>query len=177
MRISDWSSDVCSSDLLVEVEVADPGAAQLDRQAAVGHREIAAEGGDAGRVAANELAAVVLDVADQRATSLNRDRAATADEDVGNAVALRSAGPHRAAVGDGDAACAAAVEEDLSSVEAVASDDDERITGIEQCAGDRSALQNELARAAQFKADEGVDRRGILAQRTFRHGAPARQTV
>src|SRR3546814_9000071 len=67
------------------------------RQAAVGHREIAAEGGDAGRVAANELAAVVLDVADQRATSLNRDRAATADEDVGNAVALRSAGPHRAA--------------------------------------------------------------------------------
>src|SRR3546814_1709804 len=129
MRIGDWSSDVCSSVLtaleggrtqhLVEVEVADPGAAQLDRQAAVGHREIAAEGGDAGRVAANELAAVVLDVADQRATSLNRDRAATADEDVGNAVALRSAGPHRAAVGDGDAACAAAVEEDLSSVEVV----------------------------------------------------------
>src|SRR3546814_18951354 len=116
MRISDWSSDVCSSDLtaleggrtqhLVEVEVADPGAAQLDRQAAVGHREIAAEGGDAGRGAANELAAVVLDVADQRATTLNRDRAAPADEDVGNDLALRRARPPRAADSDGEPALA-----------------------------------------------------------------------
>src|SRR3546814_5135833 len=90
-----------------------------------------------------------------------------------SAVALRSAGPHRAAVGDGDAACAAAVEEDLSSVEVVASADDERLTGIEQCAGDRIALQNELARAAHFQADEGVAARGLLDQRTFRHGEAA----
>src|SRR3546814_5090857 len=80
---------------------------------------------------------------------------------------------HRAAVGDGDAACAAAVEEDLSSVEVVASADDERLTGIEQCAGDRIALQNELARAAHFQADEGVAARGILDQRTFRPGEAA----
>src|SRR3546814_17041644 len=80
---------------------------------------------------------------------------------------------HRAAVGDGDAACAAAVEEDLSSVEVVASADDERLTGIEQCAGDRIALQNELARAAHFQADEGVAARGIPAQRTLRPGSAA----